>query len=171
MQIVDVAEIEQIVRDQLIIALHVGITLATGEFVRIVEEAEVRDQIGIGLGCIAHPDPDPLVALDRRIALDAGARLLAVIVMRRLDTGTAAVEAQPVIAALQRIADALAHRQRHEPVRAAIEDCRRLPSALRNMTICSLQILRLTIGASSSEALAATYQAFLRKGMAVEILQ
>ena len=59
---------------------------------------------------------------DHRIALYACARLLAVIIVRCVDTSSGAVKGKTMITALQRVPDALTHRQGHKTVWAAILD-------------------------------------------------
>ena len=80
---------------------------------------EIGDRRRIGQRRIAHPDPNPVIALGDRIGLDLGA---ARNLLLAGNAGAAAVgaEAQPVIVALQLVADELAHGQRQMPVRAAI---------------------------------------------------
>ena len=63
----EMGEIEQVVDDELPVALDVEV-LALRAPVRIVEPVEVGDLVGIGERGIAHPDPQPVIALDHRIA-------------------------------------------------------------------------------------------------------
>src|SRR4029077_526231 len=68
---------------------------------------------------IAHPDPDPIEPLDQRIGADRGiGRYLRL--AGNLDAAAARVEAQPVIAAAQRVALELSERQRQVAVAAAV---------------------------------------------------
>ena len=98
----EMREIEQVVADELPVALRVQI-VGLGAPVRIVEPMVVGDLGGIGQRRIAHPDPQPLVALDHRIGLHPRARRDHVLA-RHAHAGAGAIEAQPVIVALQHVA-------------------------------------------------------------------
>ena len=111
--------IEDVVVDELIIAGdrdHVG--LGTGP-IGVIHPPPIRDQRRIGAFRIAHPDPDPVEALDQRIGPDrrVGRDLC---LARDFDTAPAAVEAQPVIAATQRVAFEPAKGERQVAMAAAI---------------------------------------------------
>jgi len=106
----EVGEIEQVVDDELPVAFDVKV-LTLGAPVRIVEPVEIGDLVGIGKRGIAHPNPQPVVALDHGIALDprrARNRVLA----GHPHAGAGLVVAQAVIVALQHVADQCAHGER-----------------------------------------------------------
>ena len=65
-------EVEEVVDHELPVRLDMQIG-AFGAPVRIVEPVEVGDLVGIGQRRIAHPDPEPMVALDDRIGPAPGA--------------------------------------------------------------------------------------------------
>src|SRR5260370_23761433 len=60
-------QVEQIIDDKLPVRVHVQIG-AFGSPIRIVEPMEICDRSGIGEHRIAHPDPNPVITLDHRIA-------------------------------------------------------------------------------------------------------
>ena len=113
-----VRQIEQIIDDKLPVRLDMEIG-AFGSPFRIVQPMEIRDRSGIGERRIAHPDPNPVIAFDHRIAsyLRSVRNLL---LPRDVNAMAVARKAQSVIEALQRIADKLAHRQRQVAMRAAV---------------------------------------------------
>src|SRR5579862_8966308 len=79
---------------------------------------------------VAHPDPDRAVALNDRVCTDAsgfGDRAIAVWVVHAM---ARAVEPQPVIFALDGVADQLAEMEWSEPVRAPVADRPNHPSAV-----------------------------------------
>jgi hypothetical protein len=112
-------QVEQVVVDQLPIALGVQI-VGPGAPVGIVEPVVIDDLRRIGERRIAHPDPQPFVALDHRIGFHLGG-LRDHVLARHAHALAGAVEAQAVIVALQHVAfDELAHRQRQAAVRTAV---------------------------------------------------
>ena len=125
MQIRGVAQIEQVVDDELIIGLDDDAVALGGVQLRhVVEHREVRDFAGIGWRR-AHPDPDRLVLLDHRIALHARARRNVFGAVRVAYAGAAAVEFETVIRALDAVAaDDLTHGERREAMGATILDGR-----------------------------------------------
>ena len=80
---------------------------------------KVGDQIGIRARRLAHPDPQPAMALRHRIGFDAGARRNGVLA-RHFHALPGAVIAQAVIVALQEIADQPAHGERQVAMDAAV---------------------------------------------------
>ena len=91
-----------------------------GPPVRVVEPVEIGDVGGVHAVGVAHPDPDEPVALDQRIGGDARAGW-----DRRSGRGTAtpiarAVKLEPVIAALDPVAQDAAHRERERAVTAPV---------------------------------------------------
>ena len=121
MQIASVAEVEQVIDDQLVVRLD-GDAVALGRMHlrNVIEHAEVR-HLGRVCRLVAHPDPDGLVLLDRRIAAHARTRRDVLRAMRVIDAGAGRIELKSVIRALHDIVpDNLAHMQRREAVWAAI---------------------------------------------------
>ncbi len=116
-----VREIEQVVDDELPIGFDVQVG-RLGAPARVVEPMEVGDVVRIGEGGITHPDPQPVIALHHRIGLHLRRR--GNVILPR-DPHTAAIrpEPKPVIMALQRVADELAHREREMPMRATVLEC------------------------------------------------
>ena len=112
-------DVENVVVDELIMArdrYHVG--LGAGP-VGMVRPPPIRDQLRIGAFRIAHPDPDPVEALDQRISVDCGiGRDLRL--ARDLDAAAASIEAQSVIAATQRVAFESSLRQRQVAVTTTV---------------------------------------------------
>src|SRR5262249_55711511 len=93
--------------------------LALGAPIRIIEPVEIGDLVGIGKRGIAHPDPQPMVALDHGIALDprrAWNRVLA----RHPHAGAGLVVAKAMVMALQGVADKRPQGEGKMAVRAAI---------------------------------------------------
>ena len=111
-------EVEQVVDDQLPVSLDVQVR-RLGAPVRIVEPMKIGDLGGIGQRRIAHPDPEPVIALDHRIGPDPR-RLRNQVLAGDAHALPAAVETQTMVMALQRIIDEFPHRQRHLAVRAAV---------------------------------------------------
>ncbi len=109
-QIRGVAQIEQIIDDELIIGLDDdAVALGRVQLRHIVEHGEVRDFAGVRRRS-PHPDPERLVLLDDRIAFHPGARRNVLGAVRVAHAGTAAVEFQSVIRTLDAVAaDDLAH--------------------------------------------------------------
>jgi hypothetical protein len=66
----EVREIGQVVDDQQPVGLVVHV-VGHASPLRIVEVGKVEDLVGIGLRCLAHPDPQQALLLDQRIAPDA----------------------------------------------------------------------------------------------------
>ena len=118
MDIGDMAEIEQIVDQQPIAALDVKI-IADRHPVGIVVPVEIRNRCVIGQRRIAHPDPDPAIALDHRIVPHARTRRHQGL-SRHRDAGTGRIEHQPMIGAFDATIGDFAHRQRHIAMRTAI---------------------------------------------------
>ena len=85
--------------------------LALGTPAGIVHPVEILDIVGIGEGRIAHPQPDPVIALDHRIGPHAASRRH-VRLARHADAIAVRIVFKPVIWALDHIADQLAFRQR-----------------------------------------------------------
>ena len=123
----------------------------------IVEPMEIGDRRRIGQRRIAHPDPNPVIALGDRIGLDLGA---ARNLLLAGNAGAAAVgaEAQAVIVALQLVADELAHGQRQMAVRAAILHRHRRARSVRKNTMGSPRMVRGSGLRPTSASVAATYQ-------------
>ncbi len=120
-----VCQVQQVVRDQLVVGLHLDDAADEGE-VGIQMAAEIRDRGGIGLVFVAEPQPDHAVAFHEGVLRHLHLRRDHATGMRIQNAGAGAVEAQPVVAALDRVADQLAQVQRREPVRAGIADGRDL---------------------------------------------
>ena len=97
-----VGEVEQVVDQELVVALQMQIAAHIGP-VRVLVEAHLGDFVRIRQLRVAHPDPGPLPAVDRRKLADGGA-----LGNRRLagnaDARPTRVEGQAVIAALQLVA-------------------------------------------------------------------
>ena len=121
MEITGVAEVEQVVDDELVIGANGHLVALGGVHLRdIVEHAEIRN-LGMVGRPLAHPDPDRLVLLGHREAADARARRNVLGAMRIEHARAGRVEFEPVIRTLDAIAvDDLAHVQGREAVRAAI---------------------------------------------------
>ena len=111
-------EIEQVVDHELPVALDVKV-LALRAPVRIVQPMVVGDLVGIGERGVAHPDPQPVIALDHRIASHPR-RARDQVLARHPHAGAGLVVTEAMIVALQRIADQLAHRERQMTVRAPV---------------------------------------------------
>ena len=111
-------EIEQVVVDQQVVRREVE--LATQHAIAgIVEPHRVGDRCRIGQRLVAHPDPHPAAALDRRKAPHEGAvrnELLA----RDFDAAPVRRELEPVIHTAQIVVLQPAHRERRETVAAAV---------------------------------------------------
>ena len=110
MDVGQVREIEQVVADQQVVRVVVRVAALEAAPARIVEPVRVGDQRGVGFGRIAHPDPDPAMALDHREGAHAGIGRHGVL-RRHFDALAGAVEQQAVIEAAHRVAFAPAARQ------------------------------------------------------------
>ena len=118
MHVGQMREVEKIVDDELPVALHrkhVALRAPGG----IVEPMEIQYRRRIGKRRIAHPDPNPAVALDDRIALDARVGR-DVQLCRNRHALARRVVFEPVIAALQPIALDASERQRQAAMAAAV---------------------------------------------------
>ena len=137
----EMREVEQVVDDQLPVGLDVQVG-RLGAPVRIVEPMEVGDLVGVGERRIAHPDPDPVIALDHRIGAHPR-RLRDQVLARHAHALAGAVEAQAVVVALQRVADHLAHRQRQAGGAGSGPRTRTsVPSSVRKNTTGSPRMVR-----------------------------
>ena len=111
--------VEEIVDDELVVALHMqmaGARLEAG----LRKPGIFRNESGVGAGGIAHEDPDPFAFLhhgktaDLRAGNDAG-------LLGDEDAGAATIKAHAVVEALDgAIALHGAHGERHVPMGAAI---------------------------------------------------
>ncbi len=115
----DVAEVEQVVGDQLVVGGDAQVAGDGGVAHGLAERGEVGDGGGVGAGGLAEPEPDETVALGERIGANPGGRWDRAAV-RIVHAGASAVEAQAMVAALQRVIDQLAAGQRRHAVRAAV---------------------------------------------------
>src|SRR5262249_26979042 len=106
------------VDDELPVRFDVEIA-ALGAPIGVIEPVEIRDAVGIGKRRIAHPYPQPVVALDHRIGLDLRGRRNGVLA-RDPHALAGAVVAQAMVMALQMVADELAHGQRQMAVDATV---------------------------------------------------
>ena len=118
-----VRQIQQVVDQQLVITLDVEIA-RVGNPARVVVPVIVGDQVRIGLVRVARPDPDIAVAFHHRIGPHARPRRHAGLTRYR-HAGAGCIELQPVIAALDDVADPFAQRQRQMPVAAPVLQRRR----------------------------------------------
>ena len=123
-------QVEQVVVEQLVMARDMKRRIALHDRpVRMVHHVPVRQQAFIRLVRVARPDPDVLVLFEYRPGPHEAVR-------RHLrlagdfHAGAGRVEFQPVIAALQDVADDLALRQRQVPVAAAVFQRDRVPGAV-----------------------------------------
>jgi hypothetical protein len=112
-------DVHHVVRDQLVIALNVDLLGLRERPFAVRGPPPVRDERRIGTLGRAHPDPQPLVALNEWIGAHARLRRNARLA-GNLDAAPVRRKQQAVIAAAQPIALELAHRQRQMPVTAAV---------------------------------------------------
>ncbi len=122
MDIDDMREVEEIVVVEFPVAFHVQ-RLATiadrdGE-ARVGELRPVGNEAVVGLGRVAHPDPQELPFLDQRKAPHPRAGRNGLLA-RDLDAGAAGIEQQAVIAAADGVALDPPQRQRQTAMAAAI---------------------------------------------------
>src|SRR6185503_19359756 len=125
MHIDEMRYIEDVIVDQLIIAgdrNHVGLGASP---IWMISPPPIRDQRRIGAFRLTHPDPNPIEALDERIGPDRGIRWDLSLAWD-LDTTAARIEAQPVVAAAQRIAFEPTEGKRQVAVATAILERDRL---------------------------------------------
>src|SRR6516164_7817658 len=113
-----VRQIEQIIDDKLPVRVDMEI-VAFGSPIRIVKPMEIRNSSGIGERRVAHPDPNPVIAFDHRIASYLRS-LRNLLLPWDVNAMAIARKAQSVIEALQRIIHKLAHRQRQMAMGAAV---------------------------------------------------
>ena len=118
-------EIEQVLDDELVVRLDMQ-AIALGAPRRMIEPAEVADLRRIGERRLAHPDPDPAVALDDRVAADAG-RGGNDVLSRHADTLSGRIVSKAVVAALDQVARDRALVERVLAVTAAILERDDLP--------------------------------------------
>ena len=116
-------EIEQIIDQQLVITGQIQ-PVALGAPGGIVQPVEIRNLVRVGQRRIAHPDPDPVIALDHRIAFDPGFGRNGLLA-RDKDAGAGRIVGQPVIQAFDIVALELAVGQRHMAMTAPILQRRR----------------------------------------------
>ena len=120
-----VGEVEQVVADELIAALHIGGAAAGRPFGMIHALEDRGNRRRFGLGGIARPHPQPAVPLHQRIGAHPRPRRNAGLA-GDFRAFAAAVEAQPVIAAAHRAVFEPALAQRHLAVAAAVFQRHRL---------------------------------------------
>ncbi len=118
MHIGDMAQVQQIIDKKPPAAFDIKI-IPDRNPVRIVIPVKIRDQSGIRLVRIAHPDPDPAVPFHHRPCPDrrTGRHLC---LTRHRHTHPGSVINQPVIRTFDTAIDDFPHRKRHKAVRAAI---------------------------------------------------
>ena len=105
-----VREVHQVFDDELVAALD-RVHRAFPAPVAVVEERQVRNLRGVGARRLGHPHPQAVVALDDRVAFHA--RIVGNLRLRwDLHALAARVVLKPVIAALDRVLDHRAERQR-----------------------------------------------------------
>ena len=115
----EVRHVEDIVRDELVVAFHVDRIRPRERPVRMLGPPPVRDQRRIGPRRVAHPDPYPAILLEHRIRAHARLRRDSALA-GDLHALSGRVEKQPVIAAAQAIAFEAPARQRQMAVAAAV---------------------------------------------------
>ena len=118
------AEVEKIIDAKQVVRLDVD-AIADRDPAIPVDDAEIRQPALVRERRVAHPYPDHLPAFDegKRLDFSRGGNLL---LTGHGDAAAAAIEHQPVIAALHIVFDELADRQRNVAVTAAILDRNRL---------------------------------------------
>ena len=114
----EMRQVEQILDQQHVIGLE--LEPVAGEAPGgIVHPVEILDRRRIGQGRIAHPDPEPVIALDHGIAAHARARRDGALA-RHQDAGAARIVGESVIGTFERVAAQAPARQRRMAVAAAV---------------------------------------------------
>src|SRR5947207_11915257 len=111
-------EVEQVVVDELIVGAEMMIALDRGPL-RIVHPMKIRNAGGVGERSLAHPDPREGVPLNQRIFTHPRP-LRHSVLAGHAHAGAVTVEAQSVIAALDRLADHASEGERSKAMRAAV---------------------------------------------------
>ena len=121
----EVRQVEQVVDDELVMALHAAMHLGRAPAVLEEHPEEPGNPGLVGVLGLAHPDEDAVVALDHRIALDLHPRRNALLAGDS-HAGARSVELQGVVVALDGVPDHLAHGQRQQAVGATVGERRGL---------------------------------------------
>ena len=103
-----VREVEQVVANQQVVHVVVDVAIQTAP-VGVVNPLGIGNQAGVGLGRIAHPDPDPAVTLHHGIGSDLGLRRNAFLAWR-FNALALVAKLQAVIRAAHAVAFAAADR-------------------------------------------------------------
>src|SRR5690606_9966475 len=115
-------EIEQIVGDELVIALHMQRAIDRREMLRVLVEGKGGDCADIGPRSLARPYPDEAIALGGGPARDMRIGWNRLAAMRIMRAAPVRAELQTMIAAFDMLALHPAQRQRREAMRTAIRD-------------------------------------------------
>ncbi|MNE70245.1 hypothetical protein D3C80_1660260 [compost metagenome] len=118
------AEVEQVVGDQLVLTLDPDVALYAGVALAVVE-LRPAPQLGLVGGLVTPPQPHDAIALEQRIAARASRLGNLALAYGVVHAGALWVEAQTVIGATQVVAKNFALVQRREAVRAAVVQRRR----------------------------------------------